>query len=71
VTGIDNPVAKSFRVLLDSLKIGGKREILALRHDFRSTAPGARDREAVDAIMGHVDESMAGHCLKTVCRLSD
>lgn len=64
IKGIDNPVSKSFRVLLDGLKINGKRNFLALRHGFRTVARGARDREAVDSLMGHVDESMAGHYLE-------
>jgi integrase len=69
VKGIDNPVSKSFRVLLSKLGISGKRNFLALRHGFRTIARGARDREAVDFIMGHTDESMAVHYLED--RLSD
>jgi integrase len=64
IKGIDNPVSKSFRVVLDNLSINGKRNFLALRHGFRTVARGARDREAVDSLMGHVDESMAGHYLE-------
>jgi integrase len=64
VLGIDNPVSKSFRVLLDNLGINGKRNFLALRHGFRTIARGARDREAVDFIMGHTDQSMATHYLE-------
>lgn len=64
IKGIDNPVSKSFRVLLDNLGIDGKRNFLALRHGFRTVGRGARDREAVDAIMGHTDESMAGHYIE-------
>ncbi|HMC65765.1 MAG TPA: tyrosine-type recombinase/integrase [Gemmataceae bacterium] len=64
VKGIDNPVAKSFRVLLDNLGINGRRNFLALRHGFRTVARGARDREAIDFIMGHSDESMAAHYIE-------
>jgi integrase len=64
VKGIDNPVSKSFRVLLDKLGINGKRNFLALRHGFRTVARAARDREAVDFIMGHTDESMASHYIE-------
>ncbi len=64
VKGIDSPVAKSFRVLLDSLGIDRHRNFLALRHGFRTVARGARDREAVDSLMGHVDESMASHYIE-------
>jgi len=51
-------------VLLDNLGINGKRNFLALRHGFRTIARGARDREAVDFIMGHTDQSMAIHYLE-------
>lgn len=64
VRGIDKPVSKSFRILLDKLRIGGKRNFSALRKSFRTVGRGARDREAVDAIMGHTDESMAGHYIE-------
>ena len=56
VKGIDNPVAKSLRVLLDNLGLSGRRNFLALRHGFRTIGRGARDREAIDSLMGHVDE---------------
>ena len=64
IKGIDNPVSKSFRILLDNLGVNGKRNFLALRHGFRTVARGARDREAIDSLMGHVDESMAGHYIE-------
>ena len=41
--------------------LNGKRNFLALRHGFRTVARGASVREAVDRIVGHVDESMAAH----------
>src|SRR5262249_24405186 len=64
VKGIDNPVAKSLRIVLDNLKINGRKNFLALRHGFRTIGRGARDREAIDALMGHVDESMAAHYIE-------
>ncbi len=64
IKGIDNPVSRSFRELLGSLGINGGRNFLALRHTFRTVGRGARDREAIDALMGHVDASMAGHYLE-------
>src|SRR5262249_45313959 len=64
VRGIDNPVAKQFRAFLDKIGLNGKRNFLALRHGFRTVARGARDREATDAIMGHVDESLAAHYIE-------
>lgn len=62
--GFNQPVSQAFRVVLDNLGINGKRNFLALRHGFRTIGRGAKDREAVDSIMGHVDESMAGHYLE-------
>jgi len=57
-------VSKSFLVLLDKLSLNGRRNFLALRHSFRTVGRGARDREAIDALMGHTDESMAGHYIE-------
>ena len=63
--GIWNPVTKTFGELLARLRLGGnRRNFAALRHGFRTIARGAKDREAVDALMGHVDASMAGHYLE-------
>jgi hypothetical protein len=62
--GIDNPVSKSVRVLLDNLDIDGKRNFLALRHTFRTIGRGAKDREAIDALIGRVDETMASHYIE-------
>lgn len=64
VRGIDNPVSKSFRVLLDKIGLNGRRNFLALRHGFRTIGRGAKDREAIDALMGHVDGSMASHYIE-------
>jgi integrase len=64
VKGVDNPVAKSFRIVLDNLGLNGKRNFLALRHGFRTIGRGARDREAIDSVMGHTDGSMAAHYIE-------
>jgi integrase len=64
VKGIDNPVAKSFRILLDNLGLNGRRNFLALRHGFRTVGRGARDREAIDSIMGHADQTQAAHYIE-------
>jgi integrase len=64
VKGLFNPVAGRFSDFLKRLGINGKRNFLALRHTFRTIARGARDREAIDALMGHVDESMASHYIE-------
>ena len=64
VKGIDNPVSKQFRAFLEKLGLNGRRNFLALRHGFRTIGRGAKDREAIDALMGHVDETMASHYIE-------
>ena len=57
----DSPVTKEMRKLLDTL--GLHRPGLgfyALRHTFETVGGEARDQVAVNHIMGHVDQSMAG-----------
>jgi integrase len=56
----DNPVSAEFRKLLNALDM--HREGLgsyAFRHTFDTVGGGAKDQVAVNAIMGHVDSSMA------------
>jgi integrase len=54
-------LSNRFRNLLDSLDInGGKRNFYALRHTFQTISGESKDPDAVSAIMGHVDSSMAG-----------
>lgn len=56
----DNPVTKEFRKLLDSLKLHSPgKGFYTLRHTFETEGGAARDQIAVDAVMGHVDGSMA------------
>ena len=64
---IDSAVTKEFRKMLDKLDVH-KAGIgfYCLRHTFRTVADGSRDRTACDAIMGHVDPSMAGVYVETV-----
>ena len=52
-----------FSKLLHKLKINGRRGIgfYTLRHCFETQAGECKDQVAVDAIMGHVDNSMAAN----------
>jgi integrase len=53
-------LSQSFRKLLNGLDINGSRNFYALRHTFETIGGESRDQVAVNAIMGHVDSSMAG-----------
>jgi len=52
-------VSKEFRKLMAKLGLKGKRSFYALRHTFETIGGESRDQVAVNAIMGHVDESMS------------
>jgi integrase len=53
-------IAQEFRKLLDSLDINGKRNFYAIRHTLETIGGESKDQVAVNAIMGHLDNSMAG-----------
>ena len=48
--------------MLKRLKINGRNGLgyYTLRHKFETVAGESKDQVAVNAIMGHVDNSMAG-----------
>jgi integrase len=56
-------VSGQFRKLLRKLKINGRRGLgfYTCRHNFETFAGESKDQVAVDAVMGHVDSSMAGN----------
>ena len=57
----DNPISQAFRKLLDEKKLYRPGlGFYALRHCFETIGGNSRDQVAVDFIMGHSDESMAG-----------
>jgi integrase len=57
-----DPLSQRFRKLLKMLGINGRRGLgfYTLRHVFETIGGESRDQVAVNAIMGHVDSSMAG-----------
>jgi integrase len=55
----DDSVSKESRKVLRKLGSNGRRNFYALRHTFETIGGEARDQVAVNAIMGHVDESMS------------
>ena len=56
-------VAVQFGALLKRLGINGRKGLgfYTLRHVLETVGGEAKDQVALDAIMGHVDDSMAGH----------
>jgi integrase len=57
---VDNPVTKEFRKLLDEADLHRPGlGFYTLRHVFETIGGGSLDQVAVNAIMGHADESMA------------
>ncbi|MGE0378590.1 MAG: tyrosine-type recombinase/integrase [Planctomycetaceae bacterium] len=56
-----NALARRFELLLEDLGINGRRGLgfYTLRHVFETVGGNSRDQVAVNAIMGHVDSSMA------------
>ena len=52
-------LAQRFGRLLKKIDVNGNRNFYALRHNLQTIGGNAKDPDAVSAIMGHVDPSMA------------
>jgi integrase len=57
VTG--NTIAQKFAKLIKSLDVTGGRGFYALRHTFETIGGESKDQVAVNAVMGHVDNTMS------------
>jgi integrase len=57
-----DPLGQRFRNLLKALKLNRRKGMgfYTLRHNFETIGGECRDQVAVDACMGHVDETMSG-----------
>ena len=53
-------VGMQFKKLIVSIDINGRRNFYALKHGFETIAGESRDQVAVNALMGHAGNSMAG-----------
>lgn len=57
--GFCSPVTTAFKWLLKKVGVAGNRGFYSLRHGFETIAGDTGDQVAVNAIMGHADQSMA------------
>jgi integrase len=57
---VQTAITHEMTKMLKRLGINGQRNHYCLRHTFRTIGDETRDQVACNAIMGHIDESMAG-----------
>jgi integrase len=54
-----DPLSQRFKKVMTAVGVGGRRSFYGLRHTHETIGGEAKDQVALNAIMGHVDASMA------------
>jgi len=59
-------IAQEFNKVLRKLNLKRRGSFYNLRHCFRTVADAVKDQPAIDAIMGHVDQTMGGNYRESI-----